>query len=704
MININYKDLKKRHNGISKYDLGAKPASGRQVNLDSSVQDSYYTDYGTPITDSFVPEAITGAVGNITSSLANANWKAIKNIPKAFNDKVVTPIKGGSLPSAASMQAPVSTPGSVLAATTLTKSVTPTVASTLPESGKIVMDAATQASLQTAGDAAKEAVADQIYGTTTGSGNAALGAATKVLSVAGILHGGYGMAKSAFDTSTINNPLTFASNYKVPVNGVMIDQYGGIDAEGLSKYRRNLTTSKMISGASSGFETGMGVGSLLAGPTGGLSYLAVPLLTAFGALGGLFGAGKAKKKLDQRIDNMRTGISGYNRQSYSEGASQGLRNIFNAKHGVFADKGLDPFSGNPNARVGALETLVKTKEDKHGNLRVTDAKTMPLQPGKHEYRADDYYVNLDEGTGVVGNKIDPVSGLPYSFLAISSAQKFNSNDPYEKAQGEQELLAELNKQSKTPSNNPSPYDTYFADQGKDVNKMQKRKLPKFNEGLTMSLLPAVFGSVAGLTQLHRHKNAVPSRTNVYAQDTESPQYMQALASRIFDIRPAANSINKAARQAFYDLTQQGSLTPGQRQAQWAALQNNKMNAIVDLYTKASEIQNQYIADYAKSGLEISNQKATRKQQANIYNDERNAKALANIETLIGNDWKNSLAPIYDFFKNYNNFRYQDKYLGLVSQQLSDEQKQWLNNYNGTTGFNIDKYRNMKPYQITFRPS
>ena len=422
MNNINYKELRSYKN-LPKFDPGMTPISTGYQMGDNYVPIGQ-SQQGTPINTSFKDQAYSTVASSITPMVElgkglGSTWKAV---------------------------------GADIAAKKASTAAASEAASTFGG------DAATNyAALGRAVEAGEKAA-----GTTAAAKGAMI--ASRTAAALAAIYGGYESVTAAdtYGRSPLSaGDLLSASGRSTDyANGVGYERIDGYDTSGAARALRDYNNLGMTKSVTGGATFGAGAGTLIGSlftPAGSVigGLIGAGLGALGGAVTGWINRGKAKRKMHEIQYNFANNVEGYNRQNEAEAATKGLTNQYYQSH-YGADGGLDLFSGEPNAAIGGGETVVKTKKV-NGKTRVTDAKTMPITT-EHPWRLDNYRVKLDKGSGVAGNKYDPFTGVPYSLEAVFSAEKFNSNDPYAKAEGEQELLDIFDRQSKTPNNNPNPYE------------------------------------------------------------------------------------------------------------------------------------------------------------------------------------------------------------------------------------------------------
>jgi len=224
--------------------------------------------------------------------------------------------------------------------------------------------------------------------------------------------------KNSFDGLGGNDLNLLASKNTEYRNGVAYENIGGVDNSSIMDAARarefgenmNLTTSAIGTGAGVGATIGSffpGAGNLIGAGIGAL----------VGGLGSLLGWNNDEVKEQRRkINNWRIASNAANTQNEAVASSKGRMSDFYATH---ADQGLSPHRGKKNALVGGGEVI--TKHDAYGN--VVDAMMEPITPYTPE-REDVIPVHLNDNDGVLGNKINPLTGNRFAVDA-----RYNINNP-----------------------------------------------------------------------------------------------------------------------------------------------------------------------------------------------------------------------------------------------------------------------------------
>lgn len=624
MKHINYKAIKSAVN-LPKYDLGAQPISSGYQKGSGSSGDVGYTQNATPITNSFVPQAITEAAGTAVN-LGTGLGSTFFNAARAANQSAAN----------------IGTQFGTLAGKQLSGT-----------SGAI-MDQIYNEGLQQVKENSSTSVANNF-----------IAAGGKLLGALGAIHGGINFIGNQLDyknTLTTGDLQDASSQYTDYVNGVAYNQYGGFDKTGADKYISAQNDAGMIKGISSGVEAGAGLGSVIAPGIGTLVGAGVGALG--GWIGGLFGRNKRKNEYHRRLEQWKNTASGYNMQSESSAASQGLQNQYYATHSISADSGLNlntPVKfldkGKQNAWVSAEEVPVEVNERGdviHAGIIPGDANHMPRQ--------DNIAAHVTDKIGIGGSKINERTGIMFKQEMAPLAIAFNStSDRNEKKIIGEMLKQELAEQAHTRDNNPNPYDM------KRFKKYNLGKcLPKYDPGLAFSLIPTAIGSAAGLMQYLNYKKSTPSARMSYTPNMQAQSVLNALAGRRYDVRPTLNEINNAARYSQYAINQ--NYNPGQRLAMLSSLYNNRMNSISNAYDQASKINNEYIKDWANTKIATGEANAARYQNAVTNYSKDLATAYGVRNKGMENGITTMLISLFSGLQNMSNNYWAKKRLSLFSDE------------------------------------
>lgn len=664
MNNVDYTKLRS-------YDIGTRPiGSGYQRNADQ-VQLGYTEQQAAPITNDFVPQAKMEALQTGAQTL----------LPFAKNTYSAVSAYLSAAKEATSQMKTASDFSSI--ASNMSNGATASMEAFPGVTTELVKDESLDAASQTASQAGKTAA------------QKALGGVNVAMNAYNALAGGYKTYLNWNDSDTLGGADLLAGSAKGTryANGVSYSTMNGFDNKGFKDYVSAQNDAQKLGGVMSGVQAGMGAGGLIGmvgGPLGSLigSGIGGVIGGIVGGIGGHHARDRRRRLYAEAVRNYANAAEAYNTQNASVAASQGIRNEYYATH---ADEGLPISKGEPNALVGARESLVGTD----GNGNVTSVITMP-EDQNHPYRLDNIPVKLDKGTGVAGNKIDPSTGLTIAEKVAPLAQLFNStkNKHYKNHIGKL-IKQEMELQDKLPDNNPNPYEEglYLANEGKSIkDKMKTGKitLPKLDlKGYGWSIAPTVLNFLNA-----RNMRREAERMPIEAYESYSPNpYIQqagALMPKSVDVQPALNGINAQMRHQLY-YNNQSPMSSGARMAMNANLANNVMKNRT--WTQLSKIEQenklrQMYADFlAKSGEIEQKMKMTSRDKFLDNLQKANAAKLARIDTAR----RSEMDALNKGFENAFNTWMFNKNTALYQQELNNENLKTLGNIEANAGNNYNKY-------------
>lgn len=637
MKEIDYKQLKKYSN-LPKFDIGTRPiGSGYQRNADQT-QVGYFTQTAQPVTNAFVPRAISSGIQNVASPLLSLGKNAANYISTYNNTIQEIGAKYGKLAA------------------------------------------------QQAGDQARNAVYNEGLNVAKSSAKSAaskaLGAANIALNAYGAIHGGIDLLNNWNDSSTLSSGdlSNMASRSTEYVNGVAYDRMGGYDSSGVDKYVSDQNKASKIEGITSGLETGAGIGGLIGSIFPGAGTLIGSGIGAVvGALGGLFGGDSARRERERAIAeakrNYANAADAYNSQSESEAASTGIRNMYYATH---ADKGLNT-GEEPNALVNNKEVLGTVKNGKVKQAFTVDSNLPD--------RYDGIPANLGPNDFVIGHKIGP-DGVELNEKAQVYEKMFNSHDPRLQKIGEEGLLQTLKTQKRTPDNNPNPWDLFTADKGKNMKRYNiGKRLPMFDGGLWKSSeLPIANYLLNYVDNNARRKQIEREPIQVNESYAPNPYVSQAgaLMPTMVDVSPELSDLNDQVRMANYAINQ-SAYTPGQRMAMLSQLYNNSIKNRSKIIASKTDRENAMRQQYAQWLSQVGESDAARRQQSRAAYNQSKQQAYAQKRLLLDNIAKNKRGDLNSFFQNLSNIYWGNKNINLDQQNLDRKDKEFLANMGKNNG-------------------
>ena len=633
MKEIDYKQLKKYSN-LPKFDIGTRPiGSGYQRNADQT-QTGYFTQTAEPVTNAFVPQAISSGIQNVASPLLSLGKNAVKYISTYNNTLREIGAKYGKLAA------------------------------------------------QQVGDEARNAVYNEGLNVAKSSAKSAaskaLGAANIALNAYGAIHGGIDLLNNWKDSSTLSSEdlSNMASRSTEYVNGVAYDRMGGYDSSGVNKYVRDQNKASKIGGITSGLEAGAGIGGLIGSIFPGAGTLIGSGIGAVvGALGGLFGGSHARRKRERAIAeakrNYANAANAYNSQNESEASSTGMRNMYYATH---ADKGLNA-GEKPNALVNNKEVLGTVKNGKIKHAFTVDSNLPD--------RYDGIPANLGPNDFVIGHKIGP-DGIELNEKAQIYERMFNSGDPRLQKIGEAGLIQTLKTQKRTPDNNPNPWDLFTADKGKNMKKCNMGKcLPMFDSGIWKSSeLPIANYLLNYVDNNARRKQIEREPIQVNESYAPNPYVSQAgaLMPTMVDVSPELSDLNDQVRMANYAINQ-SAYTPGQRMAMLSQLYNNSIKNRSKIIASKTDRENAMRQQYAQWLSQVGESDAARRQQSRAAYNQSKQQAYAQKRLLLDNIAKDKRGDLNNFFQNLSNIYWGNKNINLYQQDLDRKNRDLLKSLN-----------------------
>lgn len=654
MKEINYKQLRKYQN-LPKYDPGVEPISSGYQGGDNYIQAGYFTQNAEPVTNAFVPQAISSGIQNVASPLLSLGKNAANYISTYNNTIKEIGAKYGKLAA--------------------------------QQIGDEARNAVYNEGLNVAKSSAKSAASK------------ALGAANIALNAYGAIHGGIDLINNWKDSSTLSSgDLSNISERSTEyANGVAYERMGGYDTHGVDKYVRDQNKASKIQGLASGLEAGAGLGGLVGSIFPGAGTLIGSGIGAVvGALGGLLGGIGSRSKRERAIEeakrNYATAADAYNTQNESEAASTGLRNQYYATH---ADKGLN-VGEEPNALVNNDEVIGTVKNGKVKKAFTVDSNLPD--------RYDGIPANLGPNDFVIGHKIGP-DGVELNEKAQVYERMFNSIDPRLQKLGEEGLLATLKTQKRTPDNNPNPWDTLMADKGKNMKRYNIGKcLPMFDGGIWKgSEMPIANYLLNYVDNNARRKQIEREPIQVNESYAPNPYAAQAgaLMPTMVDISPELADVNDQARMANYAINQ-SAYSPGQRMAMLSQLYNNSMKNRSKIVASKTDRENAMRQQYAQWLSQIGESEAARRQQSRAAYNQSKQQAYAQKRLLLDNVAKDKRGDLNSFFQNLYNVYWGNKNINLYQQDLDRKDKELVASLNNKPVAKSTLAHT--PYTLRFNPT
>ena len=207
----------------------------------------------------------------------------------------------------------------------------------------------------------------------------------------------------------------------------------------------------------------------------------------------------------------------------------------------------------------------------------------------------------------------------------------------------------------------------------------KSSLRKFDMGFIGRSLPTIAGLTAGLGQLAHWSKNPPATSNVYAANPYETRALSDLAKLRYNPYPDIQASQDAERRAAYANEQAGGMLGSQRYTGRIGLGIAGMRNAANIYANA-QVQNNKLAEArAKTMLEVGNQAATRRQNANQF-DYNTFTASHGAKTKgIERSVANILNAINAGYSNEFKYKTWQDTANIYRQQVDNEQKALLAN-------------------------
>lgn len=491
-------------------------------------------------------------------------------------------------------------------------------------------------------------------------------------SVVGGLYSGYNLINdlSGFNTDYRREQDIMNSSPKITqsINGVNYDTYGGIDTSAEEKYLRAQNTGSTINTTMSGAGLGASVGSIIPG----VGTLLGGAIGAIGGLvGGLLGGSKRKRKVREAMERARQTQVGYNDQSESIAASQGLRNQFNTTH---ADNGMDakyrffPIYNTGKTQYGIVHTPNGKQYGPINSLAGKNETMLDYENGSMHYinegkeRKDNQPTIAKDGDNIAiaGNDIDMTNGMKFSDqvapLSIQFEKLKSIEEKINKSKGSK-ATKELNLRQLKAAQQP------LLDEAKNITDRQnlqhqiegKQPITTADSGMDSASMSLAYlpQFILPFNQYKQYKNIQPYTNNTYVSNPVQQGALDQLAQIKYDPYVQLQAVNDQNRQALYRINQ-GGYSGGQRMLMNSALNAANINQIANIYDTAQKANNQYRQQYAQELMKAGEanrqymQQALDKQQENYRQAvaarrlgmETAQKGMLNIgQSLLSNLWK-----------------------------------------------------------------
>lgn len=418
------------------------------------------------------------------------------------------------------------------------------------------------------------AILDKVPQAIPSSAKNALNTAGKALGVVG---GAYSAFNIANDIINAGDHRSIGDMYKT-LNTNTISTAGGnqyTTHSGLNTAaERELARQKMISSRTNLAMDTAGLTGAVAGLAGlsapwslGLSLAAIPI--TYG-LASLFGFGDNSDEIEKAMRTLNTNMANEERQNKS------IAETLDARQGFYnrtasAAKGKRPVY-SPFGKVNRKATARVSNGELIGNFADGYVTRVPGEPNNK----DSKLAALKDSDFVISNK--------YGLSDYAAA-----TGDYEGALNMQDILMRKYKNGKMPH-------------------LKCGKLPGFKFGIpdyAALAVPHINEFFEALGRKRQYENADTRAINPYIEDTGSKYYLDMLASRTVDTRPAKNDLRRAYNQQAWGIRRMPGIGAGGRMVANANLYTNNIQQLADINAKAQDARNALIGDLANAGMKVS---------------------------------------------------------------------------------------------------
>ena len=197
------------------------------------------------------------------------------------------------------------------------------------------------------------------------------------------------------------------------------------------------------------------------------------------------------------------------------------------------------------------------------------------------------------------------------------------------------------------------------------------------------ILPSAYGMLQSINQYNRYKNEGIERTNSYRSNPYAREALRGLASLRYDMYPELQAIRDAERRSAYGIVTQGGLTAGQRAAARVANSIATQRNLAQTYANASNQNNQYKQQYYTALMNAG--QADRQARMTALQQDYENYARAHGAKYKGMDvaTANKIDQLNNWFANEFKYRTYKDTADIYRQQLSQSEKDLVNNYTGS---------------------
>lgn len=488
------------------------------------------------------------------------------------------------------------------------------------------------------------------------------------------------------------------------INGISYQKYNGIDSAGITNRLKSENTQNTLNLALKGAKLGNSFGPIGAA-AGGI----------IGAIGGLIGGAHRKRKLDRMLSEARNKINRTNSFNQSSAQSEALSRDYYNDNGntqnqiLYANKGKDMVwtptgyrSGNVNSLVGKGESIINY-ENQTGTLVSKGERGIDNQPSS---------VHKNDNNVIIGNDVDVTTGYKFSDQAAPYTKTLEYVNKQESKAGRYENLSSLSKQtslfqkSQTQKLKESVMQNLkdISDRQKLQHDLENNIYKQYNydtgkdrtfnwkdaANIASRQLPAVFGMLASLNQYNTYNREPVKYHNTYKSNPYAKQALNGLASQRYDIYPQLKEIRDAERRGDYAINNSGGMSGSQRYMARVANALGTQRNIANAFREAQDINSKYKQQYYSTLLGAGeNERQARTQAAQHdwadYVASHGAKYKGR-DTAVAN----MLNQLNQGFANEFKYNTWKDTLRLYDKELTQNQKEYLNNLNNSRGYSTNQ--------------
>ena len=478
-----------------------------------------------------------------------------------------------------------------------------------------------------------------------------LNTAGKVAGILGTAYGAYNvgsqLAHMGDHRSAGDMERTMARNIETTGEGNQYETRGGVDLANELRYEHANRTAKQVNLTTSLAGLGFSAGSLTGNPL--IAGIAAAGGLGVGGLLSLFGIGNNDDEIERLVSKTNEAYSSWGKQNEEEARNKDIKQRFSRSvHGanglrpVYTPLGLK--NGKQNAWLSHGETIVRP-----------DGRSFTI-PGKPD-KKDTVPAKINSSDAILSN---------------------NGGSQYYQATGDLEGALAIDDNYRTMKKYCKGKLPFF----------KRGKLPRFEGGnpwleYGLTQLPHLATMASNWEDYNRAKYADVSAPSTFVP--RSNVGLNALAQLKFNANTYKNDALNAYRQAQWQANRMTNLGAGGKAALRNANFQSYLKSLSDINTKANEMNNQYLAQWANAKnadeaaqqqlrIQDNNNIVTRRQAANAAKEASMAQYKKNVLTAAG-------SAIGDIMKVYQYNRalgLQDKQLNLFGRSLNLDELRLLN--------------------------